>query len=178
MNNNQNVNDASSFGVLNNNNAPQPAVPNVAAPQAPVAQAPTNVNVVNNVPNTNQNNVVTLGEVSNVTYADTIGNIDYGAPAENAVDVPVENKQENFINNDYNETSISDMNVEGTYNNMNVAPDYSTDPKVKELLHPEEKTTIKIGKDLKFFILVVVGLLAFIFVMPYAVDIVKKIIYH
>ena len=106
------------------------------------------------------------------------GNIDYGTQPENIPEVPVQNQQENFINNDYNETSISDLNVEGTYNNMNVAPDYSTDPKVKELLHPEENTTIKIGKDLKIFILIAVVLLVFIFVMPYKVDVVKKIIYH
>ena len=157
MNNNQNINDSSSFGMLNNS---------------------TNQNITNDdnntSNNTNQGNVVTLGEVSNVTYADTIGDINYGAPAvsnnENVAPSP-----ENFINNDYSDTSISDLNVQGTYNNMNVAPDYTTDPKVMANLHPEEKNTVEIGKELKTFFILAMILLVFIFVMPFLFDLINSI---
>ena len=143
------------------------------------------VNPANQVPNTDtnaQNNVVTLGTVSNVTYADTIGEIDYSDVVTNENEKPPVNtsndtNKEGFINSDYNETSISDLNVEGAYNNMNVRPDYTSDPKVMEIIHPDpaKKNTVKIGKELKTFFIIAAILLAFIMVLPNLFDLLNNI---
>ena len=173
MNNNPNVNNSFINNVPNNN-----PVPNNNLGSVDVTQ--NQPNTQNSVPaSAPQNNVVTLGTVSNVTYADTIGNIDYGTPPvdPNTVESQPSNP-ENFINNDYNETSISDLNVEGTYNNMNVPPDYTTDSKVMANLHPEKKNTITIDKELKTFFLIAIVLLLFIFVLPNLLDVINKIRFH
>lgn len=183
MNNNQNTNGEQNtfintnvnFGVNTQNSSTQmpgpvgpqstpPVQPTVApTPDAPAPQAPA----------APQNNVVTLGTVSNVTYADTIGDIDLGEPIKDT-----EEESTSYLNNtEYNPTSLTDLNVEGNYNNMNVAPDYTTDPKVMENLHPdpEKKQAITINKELKTFFVIAVILLVFIFVMPIIVDLFNKI---
>ena len=184
MNNSQNGNNNSPFGMLNNNNQVIPPMPN------------NNTNVQNSVSNstnqqvspqsssntTQQSNVVTLGTVSNVTYADTIGNIDYNADNSVKTEEPASNQ---FINNNNaldqnNNNMLSDMNVDGAYNNMNVAPDYVNDPKVMEVLHPDEnkKKTITINKELKTFFVIGFILLIFIFVLPIIFDLFNKVRFH
>ncbi len=172
MNNNQNANDNSSFGMLNSNQPVSDTQNNVTANQPGVINGV--VGETNNVP---QSNVVTLGTVSNVTYADTIGDIDYETPVENN-DMNAEAPTDTFINNDYNETLLTDLNVEGTYNNMDNPPDYTTDPKVMANIHPEKKNTITIGKELKTFFIIALVLLVFIFLMPILADLVNKIRFH
>ena len=184
MDNNQNGNNNLSFGMLNNNsvnpsmqinnNYQNSAIPineNNQGGEGPSIQIPAN---------NNSNDVVTLGTVSNVTYADTIGNIDYGAPEipeiQNFDNANINN--DNFINNEYNETSLSDLNVEGTYNNMNAAPDYISDPQVMANIHPEKKNTITITKEIKTFIVIALVLLVFILIMPYLFDLFNKIRFH
>ena len=165
MNNNQNVNDTTSNGMVNAPVQPVPASP-VPAQSAPV-------------PDANQGNVVTLGTVSNTTYADTIGDLSAAQPEDpsfaNLNTPSVDNNSAGFINNNYNETSISDLNVEGTYNNMNVAPDYTSDPKVMSNIHPDKKNTITIGKELKTFFIIALVLLVFIMVMPFLMDLFDSI---
>ena len=188
MNNNPNLNNSFQLGTVNNNGQNQANMVPPANMAQPINNTSTPVNApqqpVNNVPNANSvpnstpdNNVVTLGTVSNVTYADTIGDIDYGTPINDDTP-PVNNTPENFINTDYNDTSISDMNVEGSYNNMEVAPDYTTDPKVMAIIHPDKKNTVSIGKELKTFLLIAAVLLVFIFVLPILFELFNKIRFH
>ena len=210
MDSNQNLSSNSSFGMLNTGQAnPTPQNNNVginssnmqsvqtpvpvntgvvnpanAQPTNPVnvqAQSTTNVSLgTTSAPsNVAQSNVVTLGTVSNVTYADTIGDINYDTPPQENVDTS-NNTSETFINPSYNENTLSDLNVEGTYNNMNVSQDYMNDPKVMENIHPdpEKKKTITIGKELKTFILIALVLLVFIFVLPILANIFNKIRFH
>ena len=169
MNNNQNPNNNSSFGMLNSNQTPSNTGSAVNNNPAPVPNnQPVNTN------NTPQGNVVTLGTVSNVTYADTIGEINYETPAvEEKVETP-----ETFINDEHNDTSLADLNVEGTYNNMNNPPDYTTDPKVMANIHPEKKNTITIGKEVKTFFIIAMVLLVFILLMPILFDLFNKIRFH
>ena len=184
MNNSQNGNNNSPFGMLNNNNRVIPPMPNNNTNvQNPIFN-PTNQQVptqqLNNMTQ-QQSNVVTLGTVSNVTYADTIGNIDYNA--DNSVKTE-ESASNQFINNNTNNAldrnnnnMLSDMNVDGTYNNMNVAPNYVSDPKVMDALHPDEnkKKTITINKELKTFFVIGFILLIFIFVLPILFDLFNKV---
>ena len=189
MDNNQNVNNSSPFGMLNPNQTVPPAqnnnmvqnAPPVAQPQAP-AQVATPTEAAPSAPAPADSNVVTLGTVSNVTYADTIGNIDYSEPVTPTPDVGSD-KTESFINTEQSETSLSDLNVDGTYNRMNVAPDYVNDPKVMEILHPEQvpekkKNTLTITKEIKMVFVIALVLFAFIMLIPYISDIVNKIRFH
>ena len=84
MNNNPNLNNSFQLGTVNNNGQNQANMVPPANMAQPINNTSTPVNApqqpVNNVPNANSvpnstpdNNVVTLGTVSNVTYADTIG---------------------------------------------------------------------------------------------------------
>lgn len=180
MNNNPNLNNSFQLGTVNNNGQNQAnMVPSANMGQPMNTPANTPQQPANNTPDsTSGNNVVTLGTVSNVTYADTIGNIDYGTPINDNTAPQVNSTPENFINNDYNDTSISDLNVEGTYNNLNVAPDYTTDPKVMAIIHPDKKNTVTIGKELKTFLLIAAVLLVFIFVLPNLFELFNKIRFH
>ena len=86
-----------------------------------------------------------------------------------------------FISNEaqFNETTINDLNVDGTYNNMGT-PDYSQDPKVKENLekiNSGKKTTVQLPADSKTFIIIAIVLLIFILVMPYIFDLIRNIKY-
>ena len=172
MNNNQNTTGQQNTYInpavnpvdtsQNSSNRMPAATPTVAAPTAPSAPVGTPEQT---------NNVVTLGTVSNVTYADTIGDIDFGEP--------IKDELNNYIkdSNDYNETSLTDLNVEGGYNNMNVAPDYTSDPKVMENLHPdpEKKKTITINKEMKTFFVIALILFAFIMILPILMNLFDKI---
>ena len=196
MNNSQNGNNNSPFGMLNNNNQVIPPMSNNNTNvQNPVSNSTNQqVSPQSSSNTTQQSNVVTLGTVSNVTYADTIGNIDYEADNSVKTEEPASNQ---FINNNINtldqnsninntldqnnlNNSLSDMNVDGAYNNMNVAPDYVNDPKVMEVLHPDEKkkNTIKINNEMKTFILIALVLLVFIFLMPLLFDLFNKVRFH
>lgn len=185
MNNNQNGNNNSPFGMLNNNNQVIPPMQNNNMNTPNTVSNAINQQVQNQPVNntTQQSNVVTLGTVSNVTYADTIGNIDYDA--DNSVKTE-ENVSNQFINNnldqnnnniEQNNNMLSGMNVDGAYNNMNVAPNYVNDPKVMEILHPDEnkKKTITINKELKSFFVIGLILLIFIFVLPIIFDLFNKV---
>ncbi len=89
------------------------------------------------------------------------------------VDIP-ENK---FIDNNkkFNETSINDLNIDGSYNKMS-SIDYSNDPQViANIQESTKKNTVKISKELQTFFLIAMILLAFIFVMPYIFDLVRDI---
>ena len=82
-----------------------------------------------------------------------------------------------YINseNTFNETSINDLNVDGSYNKLpNI--DYSNDPQVvSNIKNMTKKNTIKISKELQTFFIIVVILFLFILVMPYIFDLVRDI---
>lgn len=83
-----------------------------------------------------------------------------------------------FINdNEFNETSINDLNINNGENDFNRI-DYSRDPMVMqniEEMRKPEKMTITITKELKFIIIVALILFVFIFVMPYIFDFFRDI---
>lgn len=194
MNNNQNVNNSSPFGMLNQNQTVPPVQNNnvntmvqntapVEQSQPPVAQEPsTTPTPVQSTPANNQN-VVTLGTVSNVTYADTIGDIDYGEPVVTPTPDVGSEATESFINTEQSQTTLADLNVDGTYNKMNVAPDYVNVPKVMEILHPEQvpekkKNTFTITKEIKMIFVIALVLFAFIMLVPIVSELVDKIRFH
>lgn len=130
----------------------------------------------------NQQQVI-LGAINNVTYADTVGDLNSNNQIDNQTNSNNANNQ--FINtaNNFGETSLNELNVEGNYNNVATnqvfePADYINDPKVQANIHPEKANTVTISKELKTVALLAIGLLLFIFVMPFLFDIVQKIIYH
>lgn len=85
-------------------------------------------------------------------------------------------KQNKFINNniDTTSTSLNNLNIDGTYNNMPKI-DYSQDPKVQENLN--KKNTVTITSEGKIFIIIVIVLLLFIFALPTIFDMIRNINY-
>ena len=119
---------------------------------------------------------VVLGDTSNVTYEDTLDK-----PVESENDFSNANNQ--FINtNNYSETALNDLNVDGTYNKLNSdyyqPKDYVNDPAVRENMNPKKKNTVVISQELKMIFLIAMGLLLFIFVMPVISDFIRGIIYR
>ena len=78
--------------------------------------------------------------------------------------------------NQFNETSLNDLNVEEGYNNIQTT-DYSYDPKVRENIEGRKKNTITITGEMKIFIIIALVLLIFILVMPYIFDFLRDIKY-
>ncbi len=74
-----------------------------------------------------------------------------------------------------NETTINDLKVDGTYNNINVAPDYVNDQAIKEKMEEPKKNTVPVSKELKTVIIIAVVLLIFIIVMPFLFDVISNI---
>lgn len=110
-------------------------------------------------------------------------NFDKEVPKNGFVDVlkeggvNIEVPQNKFINdnNNFNETSINDLNINGEYNKL-PSIDYSNDPKVIENINNQKKkNTIKISKELSTFLLICAILFVFIFIMPYIFDLIRNI---
>ena len=78
----------------------------------------------------------------------------------------------------YNETSITDLNVDGQYNRMEKIPDYVNSPEVQENIHPTKKNTVTITKEMKTVLIIVGVMLAFILIMPVLFDLLNKIRFH
>ena len=95
--------------------------------------------------------------------------------------------QNNFINQNvqtggvnmdnmiHNDTSINDLNVDGAYNRINVAPDYVNDKQVRENMDFAKKNTVPVSKELKTVIVIAAILLIFIIVMPFLFDLISNI---
>lgn len=91
--------------------------------------------------------------------------------------VNVEIPENKFIDTDkkFNETSISDLNIDDSYNKMS-SIDYRNDPQViANLQENKKKNTVKISKELQTFFLIAMILLVFIFIMPYIFDLMRDI---
>lgn len=90
--------------------------------------------------------------------------------------INVNNQSNNkFLNNQFNETSLNDLNVTGDYNGMGTA--YSNDPKVRTNIEEMKtnKKTITITQELKIIIIISIVLFAFILVMPTIFDMIRNI---
>lgn len=186
ISNNQNANNNMN-NVVNptlNANQVQPTIQNNNVNPAQINSGVPiqNVNMINqNATNTNNNGPITLGTVSNVTYADTIGNVN--SQVADTVQTTITNYENNnnqFINNNsYNETSLTDLNVDGTYNNLEkqekTPVDYMNDPQVQANLNKQQKKTVTITKELKTVIILVLILFAFVFIMPTLADYFNKL---
>ncbi len=138
---------------------------------------------VNNQTNTQTNSQIVLGTVSNVSYADTLGDIDTQKKDPVSTAEYLRNSEHNnqFITDStYNETTINDLNVEGTYNNMQVNPtvDYMNDPQVQENLNRQKKKTVPISKELKTVFILVLVLFIFTFIIPILSDLINKLRFH
>jgi len=86
-----------------------------------------------------------------------------------------------FINNEsiHNETSLTDLNVDGTYNKLENNT-YPNNIQVSENINNQKnkKATIKITKEMKTFIIIVIIMLIFIFIMPTVFDFIQNIKYN
>lgn len=183
-------------GQYFNNNANNPV------PMNQNVMPTSNLNM--NTPENNNPGIV-LGTTSNVTYNDTIGNVfDNNQNNNNPINTNQVNTNQvntNQINNnpvpspqvmDDNRAIapsmmqennsdanayINDMNVNGTYNNME-APSYVNEAQVTEnvkIATGQKKVTVPVSKELKTVIIISVILLLFIFVMPILGDLLNNI---
>lgn len=183
-------------GQYFNNNANNPVPMNQNVMPTP------NLNM--NTPENNNSGIV-LGTTSNVTYNDTIGNVfDNNQNNNNPINTsPVNTNQVNTNqinnnpvpspqvmddnraiapsmmqeNNSDANAYINDMNVNGTYNNME-APSYVNEAQVTEnvkIATGQKKVTVPVSKELKTVIIISVILLLFIFAMPILGDLLNNI---
>lgn len=85
-------------------------------------------------------------------------------------------EQNKFINynNSPSETSIADLNVEGSYNQLE-KPSYTNDPQVKQNMAEHKKNTVPISKELKTVIVIALILLIFIIIMPIIFEFINDI---
>ena len=201
MNNNQDLNNVTptninSIPVIPPTqtpvSAPMPAQP-VEQIQQPVGNNQNPIPPANNIiPNENNS----LSEIPNVSNQpnSVVNNVMPNQASQNTA--PIIQNDNNTINalnigdnnnqtqvslepQNYNETSITDLNVDGVYNHMEKAPDYVNSPEVKENINPTKKNTITITKELKTVIIIVGVMLAFvIIIMPLLFDLINKIRFH
>lgn len=73
----------------------------------------------------------------------------------------------------YNETSLTDLNIKGNYNN----PEQNIHEFTKENINNQKKKTVPISKELKLVIVIALILFVFILVLPNLFDIVMNIKY-
>lgn len=186
-------------GQINNNQQPQ--ILNNDVNQTPMNnQIPTSQNIVPQMPNMNpvlpgtnndqnihaftsttitQNNQPNI-ENNNIPVANQIpqNNSNTFINDLQAEGINIHQDQNKFLNNNtFNEMTINNLNVDGTYNNIS-KPDYTNDPKVIENMNKMKKNTIKITNELKVFILISIILLIFIIVMPYISSFIRNIKYQ
>jgi len=199
MNNNiQNINPQMTNQNALNNNQPLPTQPqiennNVAYPQSINPQI-INQNTFNNAqPIQNQTPIDNNAYTQNINPQATSDN-SIQIPSQNNFIQPVQsiepqpqniqsedtiqmNAENKFLTpNEFNETSLNDLNVEGSYNNIE-RTDYSQDQQVRENIEGTKKNTIKITSEMKTFIIIALVLLVFIFIMPYIFDMLRDIKY-
>ncbi len=103
-------------------------------------------------------------------------NLNQAQPSVNPVGSPTNNMAQ--MQNTYNNSSINDLNVDGAYNRMNVAPDYVNDSKVKENMEAPKKNTVPISKELKTVFIIAAILLVFIIIMPIIFDYINNLRFH
>ena len=165
MNNNQNINDMNA-----NNNIPVSS----PVPQNPINQNASNVQS-NSINNQSSNQFIN----TNAFQPNVI--------SQNGIPLPTNNQEvsQNVVSNQqvqqmqtYNESSINDLNVDGSYNRLNVPPEYVNDVKVKENIEAPKKNTVPISKELKTVIVIALILLVFILVMPFLFDLISNLRFH
>lgn len=130
----------------------------------PSTNGGVNMSMDQSVPSQNQQ-----GQVLNQVNA-TMAN-----PTEQVVNVPPANGGMNQANS---ETPINNMNIDGAYNRMNVAPDYVNEAQVKENIENAKKNTVPVSKELKTVIIIAAILFIFILVMPFLFDLISNIRFH
>lgn len=201
MNNNQDLNNVTPMNINSIPvipptqtpvSAPMPAQPVVQMQQQPVVNNQNPIPPANNIiPNGNNN----LSEIPNASIQpnSAVNNVMPNQVSQNTA--PIIKNDNNAINalnigdnnqnqvtsepQNYNETSITDLNVDGVYNHMEKAPDYVNSPEVRENINPTKKNTITITKELKTVIIIVGVMLAFvIIIMPLLFDLINKIRFH
>ena len=197
MNNNQDLNNTTPMNINSIPvipptqtpvSAPMPVQPVVQMQQQPVVNNQNSIPPVNNIIPDENNNLSEIPNVStqqnsvvnNVTQ-NTTPIIQNDNNAINALNIGDNNNQTqvSLEPQNYNETSINDLNVDGGYNHMEKAPDYVNSPEVKENINPTKKNTITITKELKTVIIIVGVMLAFvIIIMPLLFDLINKIRFH
>ena len=143
---------------------------------APVTTVIPNTNVVNTMNNTVNSNNVILNQQNNqmVDNNFNMNNQTNGfVNSQNNVD----NNDNSFISpeNNYQETKLSDLNIDGTYNNMNRAPEYVNNQTVIENVEPKKKNTLKVSKELKTVLIITAVLFLFILIIPMLDDLLNNI---
>lgn len=168
MNNNQ---DFSNTQTPNVNSIP--VIPPV--PMQPVntntAENNQNINpLVENVPQVEENTNKFINVPTNMQNSQNIINeLNIGDNTSNQTPQEAQN---------YNETSIADLNVDGKYNRMEKAPEYVNSPEVRENINPTKKNTVTITKELKTVLIITGIILVFIIIMPVLFELLSKIRFH
>ena len=177
MNNNQGLNPNQNQSGLGSIPVNSPIPPQNIQPN----QQPQVLNQVNNMVNPINNAV---GVQNNISSSQPVQQPVINPSANNFFN-PV-NQVNNIVNLDNSVTSntssdksnINDLNVDGTYNRINVAPDYVNDKQVKENMEAPKKNTVTVSKELKTVIVIAAILLIFIIVMPFLFDLISNIRFH
>ena len=140
-------------------NDTQSVLPNITNPNQNITPS---VNQTNSFIN-NSNNFTTINNSNE--------NIHNGAVPE----VNTTNLVNSVPNNNtsYNETSLTDLNIKGNYNN----PEKDIHKFSGEIINNQKKKTIPISKELKLVIVIALILFIFILVLPNLFDIVMNIKY-
>ena len=113
-----------------------------------------------------------------INVANNVGNNQFVPDEKNDIANPNANDSNPSADN-YNETSLSDLNVDGTYNKLNQETPYMQDPQIRENVNNiiNKKKTVTINKEMKSFIIIVIILFVFILVMPFIFDLISNIKY-
>ncbi len=159
-------------------------------------------NVIPNMTSQNSttanNPILGLTQKNEVTYADVIGSSMkeennqtnqgfFNSPTNTSLNVennPVpssstsdsSSEDNQFINMTgmHQDTHLNDLNVDGSYNNLE-APDYATDEQVKKNINEYTKKTVPVSNELKVVIIIAVLMLIFILFMPELGDLLRNI---
>lgn len=152
------------------NNLPNSPIPNSLTNMVPTVPNKPNQNTINN-------NSQTLEQNQNNLYLNQPNAITNNNQEQNISNNNIINQQQNkFINynNSPSETSIADLNVEGSYNQLE-KPSYANDPQVKQNMAEHKKNTVPISKELKTVIVIALILLIFIIIIPIIFEFINDI---
>lgn len=131
--------------------------------------------VIPNITNPNQNITSSVNPVNQTNNFTTANNTNENIPNGVVPGVNTTNPVNSVPNDNssYNETSLTDLNIKGNYNN----PEQNIHEFTKENINNQKKKTVPISKELKLVIVIALILFIFILVLPNLFDIVMNIKY-
>ena len=130
--------------------------------------------------NENQRSIPSTNGGVNMSMDQSVPSQNQQGQILNQVNTAMANQTEQVVNvpPTNSETPINNMNIDGAYNRINVAPDYVNEAQVKENIENAKKNTVPVSKELKTVIIIAAILFIFILVMPFLFDLISNIRFH